>query len=44
MTASELIALLDGRATDNQEALQSVQRIIDEHGIDAATYYWLHGQ
>lgn len=43
MGAAELIALLDGRATGGQEALNILQRIIDEQGIDAATYYWLHG-
>lgn len=43
MTASELIALLDGRATDDAETLAELQRIIDWQGIDAAIEYWLHG-
>ena len=43
MKASELIALLDGRAADDAEAIAELQRVIDEQGIDAATNYWLHG-
>ena len=44
MTAAELIALLDGRATDDTESLLVVQEIIDTEGVDAAMYYWLHGE
>lgn len=44
MKASEIIALLDGRATDDVESLLSVQEIIDTQGVDATTEYWLHPQ
>lgn len=42
MIATELIEQLDGRLTDDPESLLTVQEIIDEKGIEAAEYYWLH--